>query len=452
MNSDSILKKLLDNSFEFIFTLYLLSGIIKSVILSNFGSSSWFDITIFSGGILTVFIIGNILTNGISFYFNGKIWRVISLLAFYLIAIISISYSPSKNYSIYKAFLFLTNVLAIISPFFHPNFKIYRFIKTIGVFAALIGVYSFIVYGFYFGVSTNVLGLTKKFYRSFYLDAGYILGLASILTLKLKSSKYKLILLNLSALLLWSSAARGPIIFTFISFLIYVSGISLDSGIKGFFQRILKRKETIFIILAVNTLIIITIYSTSFGSTVFNRTLYRFSVISPPNIENAILLGQQSADSDDPFSFHSDFDDSNDPSQSNIDRIEHYVYSWNMINKSWKTRFIGYGFGSYGLIKDGTDGRLYPHNIFLEIWFETGLLGLLPFLYFIIYGMFWTIKNNQQIVGIAVLYLLANTFKSYSLIDHRIIMGIMGIAIFVTAKQPAFKWLTLPNTGEAIQN
>lgn len=445
---NDILKKLLDSSFEFIFVVYLLSGIIKGIYLSKNWFDS-FDITLISGLALSFLIARNIIIHKPKTFISPKLWRISSLLLFYLIAILTILYSPSEYYGYYKAIIFLTNILAIISPFFFFRFNIYKFISFVAFFAVLIGIYSLIVYGFYFSFSENILGHSLKFYRGFYLDSGYLLGLATILTLKLRNFNFKAILLCTLILLLWASAARGPIIFTTFSILIYISAITLDYGVMGILKKLYPKRLFLLIVVGSNILLITGIYQTSFGSTILNRTLYRFSVIVPPNIEETANMAEQMAAGN---LSQQDLNFRNQPEQSNVDRIEHYVYSWNMINKSWKTRLLGYGFGSYGIIKDGTDGRLYPHNIFLEIWFETGLLGLLPFLHFIIYGMFWTLKNNQQIVGIAVLYLLANTFKSYSLIDHRIIMGIMGIAIFVTAKHPAFNWLVLPNTGGSKQN
>lgn len=434
------LSKLANNYFELIFAFYLLSGVLKGIYLSN-GWEMVIDFTLVSGATLCLLGGINIWSAGLQSFLNKKLWRILLLFVFYLIATLSISYSPSNHYAYIKAFLFLTNIVAIMSPIFHPNFRVNKFIKYFTITAVLIGIYSFIVYGFYFGNKSNILGLARKFYRGFYLDSGYILGLALILALKLNNSVLKVISINLLVILLWASAARGPIIFTFISILIYISAIGLDLGASKFLKRIFRNWQKIIALILVNVVVISIIYSSSFGATVFNRTLYRFSVIVPSDIEQTMLDAERNANGD--YMWGEDEEEGSLPSQSSINRLDHYIYSWNMINKTWKTQVIGHGFGSYGIIKTGKDQRLYPHNIFLEIWFETGIIGLVTFLFFMIQALLWTMKNNQHILGIAILYLLANTFKSYSLVDHRILMGIMGISMFIQVKRPAFNWLII---------
>ena len=38
---------------------------------------------------------------------------------------------------------------------------------------------------------------------------------------------------------------------------------------------------------------------------------------------------------------------------------------------------IGYGTGNYGFFYTGVDAKVYPHNLFVEILYENGILGLL---------------------------------------------------------------------------
>ncbi|MFT4752505.1 MAG: hypothetical protein ACI85Q_000036 [Salibacteraceae bacterium] len=436
------ISKLLDNSFELAFIVYLLSGIFKGIYLSK----NWlinFDLTLFSGLFLSFLIARNVILGKLA---NSKLnwnrlWRISPLLIFYLVSIISLYYSPSENYGLFKLFLFSTNILAIISPKFSIKFNLRKFVNMLAIASILVGGYSIIVYGFYFGVKENILGHTLKFYRGFYLDAGYILGLSSILILKLENRFKKAAFLNIILICLWGTAARGPIIFTVISLMIYLSALFIDYGTQNSFKYLFQRKKIILSLLLINTLLIFSVSQNKFGSIILKRTLYRFSVIVPSNLDQTIMSAM---DHSSEGGIDRQFEDEHHhPEQSNIDRIDHLIYSWNMINQSWNSRLFGHGIGSYGIIKTGKDIRLYPHNIFLEIWFETGLIGLVPFLFFLISALLWTLKNNQQVLGIAILYLLVNTFKSYSLVDHRILMGIIGISIFIQAKEPAFKWMII---------
>lgn len=74
--------------------------------------------------------------------------------------------------------------------------------------------------------------------------------------------------------------------------------------------------------------------------------------------------------------------------------------------------FLGAGVGNYGYLYTGKDIKVFPHNIFIEVLYENGLLGLIILLMIIYYG-FKKISNVKsdyecQFLFISFLYFLIN--------------------------------------------
>ena len=61
---------------------------------------------------------------------------------------------------------------------------------------------------------------------------------------------------------------------------------------------------------------------------------------------------------------------------SAMSRFDYISFSFDEIFGSIQGFFIGFGIGSFGVMYDGIDQRQFPHNIFIEAWFELGLIGL----------------------------------------------------------------------------
>jgi O-antigen ligase len=92
--------------------------------------------------------------------------------------------------------------------------------------------------------------------------------------------------------------------------------------------------------------------------------------------------------------------------------------------------FWGYGVGSYAYEKKHSDVLDYPHNLFLEVWFELGYIPLLIFL-FLFYRVYKNIDPHQCAWCMALyFYFILNVLKSSSLIDIRMMLGFY--AIFIT--------------------
>ncbi len=413
---------------EWLYAIYLTSGILKGVYLSK-GIDPGIDLTAITGGVL-IALMAKRLFRSYKVLLEQRTWvRVLPVFGFYLLCVLSLLYTPSEHYVYIKLGKFLTNFIALLYPMANRDFRVEKFTGTIILIATALGIYSIVVYGYYFTARGHVLGHDLHFYRSYYLDVGYLLGLAFILSLTIRNVRWKLIVANVILVLMWGTAARGPIIFVVLVYSLYLLYYFKTKG-KSYFMGVVSNvKKVIGVLVVVNAVFFIISFNNPFLSTVFKRTLYRFSLMVPDDMSKTIRMAQLEADNPELAAFMRQAE--MEKQQSNTARLEHYVYAVKMITKNTGRFLFGYGFGSYGIIKEGTDGRLYPHNIFLEIWFETGLLGVLIFVSFLFQVFYWTIKNERYIIGLAIIYLMLNTFKSYSLIDHRILMGVIGIGMFV---------------------
>ena len=89
---------------------------------------------------------------------------------------------------------------------------------------------------------------------------------------------------------------------------------------------------------------------------------------------------------------------------------------------------LGHGLGSYGFVVYGTDFRAYPHNGFLEIWFEAGIVGLILFIAFIMMGLFAAMNRNYVVLACIIIFLTLNFLKSSSLDELRLLFLICGFS------------------------
>jgi hypothetical protein len=87
----------------------------------------------------------------------------------------------------------------------------------------------------------------------------------------------------------------------------------------------------------------------------------------------------------------------------------------------------GTGIGSYSLLLLGKDEILYPHNIFLEIFSENGLIGLLLFFY-ILFLFFKSFQPN--IVHLLCLYYLISSLVSGDLPGNNNLFILLFLSLY----------------------
>lgn len=92
-------------------------------------------------------------------------------------------------------------------------------------------------------------------------------------------------------------------------------------------------------------------------------------------------------------------------------RVERYDFTWEMIKEKI---LLGYGFGSWPILYRGVDYIDYPHNILLEFWVETGIIGLSAFIIIVILALKGVSKANSSIQMVATFFILSLIMAMFS--------------------------------------
>ncbi len=376
---------------ELLFTLYLLSGIAK---------------------VFIKFFLGDGMAERNKIYIaRGSLPVITMLVIFYGWMIMSLLYTASSQYSYVKTFLFLTTLVAFLFPLTYKGFNFQRFVKyfiyTGSVFIVL---YLALVPRSYSAYMSENLEISGK-----YLDIGYLAALNVLLLLLLMPHlaikrwlKLGFIGINLAAVVI--TGARGPQVFMFIALFMYV--LSNPKIIFRFLGHLDLKKILIigisFIILAVG------LYKT-LGNYMDNieRNLQRLSLVT--DIESSSLSV----------------------------RFDQMYFAVASIFENAANFLFGSGIGSFGILYAGEDVRLYPHNMILETWFEMGVVGvIILLLFFLFYLKKIKIKSPSFFI---FFYLFLNSLKSSSLVDLRIMFGILAcMAVFTN-------YLKYSQNGECVK-
>ncbi|MDA7774812.1 O-antigen ligase family protein [Pseudomonadales bacterium] len=95
--------------------------------------------------------------------------------------------------------------------------------------------------------------------------------------------------------------------------------------------------------------------------------------------------------------------------------------------------FLGTGIGSYGALAYGSDTNIYPHNLFLEAWAESGLIGLLLFTISCLMTFRCALRSIDDRSGLIwfslLLFVSLNFLKSGGFIWTRDLYFMAGVAI-----------------------
>lgn len=301
-------------------------------------------------------------------WLNTRSTKIIFLnLLFVIMLSTSLIYTPSPNYGIRKIVGFILSSISImfISYFFineeKQRIRLYKFIYIIGL---LNGIFTFILvfqkYGMTFGlrgfgmIAVDELSLGGA---NFAISTGFgrrvgltiIFGLCLLLTQQRGKFKSMVAMtLPFLGILLLLSGSRGPI----ISFVMVILLLLIIIKKKRSKQRIL--------IMGFTCLVLFLLLLPFFGEgrdKIFNRFMH---MGSDRNVLNRFALYRSAIEL---FSRHS---------------------------------LIGVGVGGYSQIVS-SDVRLYPHNIFLEIMTELGIVGMSIFI-FILFSNIGLYKHLLKII------------------------------------------------------
>ncbi|RKN85659.1 O-antigen ligase family protein [Paenibacillus ginsengarvi] len=247
--------------------------------------------------------------------------------------------------------------------------------KWFAIAALLIYLYSVgldVVQG---GQYTNVIGRAAGFAEN-PNTGGYILVILIILSVNW--NEYKVmdgVMWIMTAIGIFATLSRGGIIIFSLAFALYVGFVAVSLGknrIKFLVKVSITTVAAFFIIYASSSFAnISTLYETSTGQTRFERV-------------QEMLNG----DSD---SIKSD---------SRVDLISTYI---NLIAES---PFVGHGTGFSGSLPVG------PHNLYLLVWTDYGLIGLLVLIYVLIrLLLFFVSKQNRAGIAFVLVFIVEGFFN-----------------------------------------
>ncbi len=119
--------------------------------------------------------------------------------------------------------------------------------------------------------------------------------------------------------------------------------------------------------------------------------------------------------------------------QLTTQRTDYYRASWEMLREH---PWLGVGFGGYSFTNDKRQRYLYPHNYFLEIGSETGLIGLVLFCVFLGLALWRSANVLRHQPGVAgwvavsmMVYAMIAGWVSYSMTYHAMLWVSFGLAL-----------------------
>jgi len=312
----------------------------------------------------------------------------------YSFILLSLTYTPSPTFSIEKSYLFSINILFFIYPLFLRRLNLQLQYKLFLFILLPLAIWFILFKTLYFSPLNSGYRLVNvRFYdiRRNYLGFGMCLCILTILQIHLK----KPVLIGIfSIVLLFGLGSRGALIFLLITLIIW----KWKSMVQRVMRFKLKKKALRILTIATLTLPIILI------------TQYQ-------RIADFLYLGV--------VRFQSLFRVSRD--QSLQGRFERISFAIEDIFSSFSTIFFGNGIGSFGILYTGTDVREYPHNIFLEVLFELGIVALILFCVFLFLPFLY---KRQMVFKVLVLYFLLNALKSGDLVGLWLLFFFIGLLVF----------------------
>lgn len=383
---------------EISFVLFLTSGNFKAAeFLESF---QIVDITMLFGIVTLTGIIIKYFKSKKDIYLPAKI--MIPYLILITVMFISLLYTASPIYGMYKFLKFATiTSFALFAPLFifdEPKtirrfFVYFIFISVVMVFGSLV---------------TEQTSSFRTAFGSNYLAMSRITGLACIIILtfflisesRMTKRLFWIILLAINLFGLLSSGGRGSVVATLV--VLVLSAIFLNVT-RSFDNRKYLDYYKIYIPLVIFSSFLLITYQPTF----FSNLLYRVqSVINLVDNSTSLRL---------------------DLFRTSINVILSPVYYLKGLG-------IG-GFSSYYIGYDEIRG-MYPHNIFLEIGAELGIIGLLSFSILIILSIIYLIKisnifdKNYYLYAFVffnlLTYMLLNSSISGDINDNRMLFTAIG--------------------------
>lgn len=302
------------------------------------------------------------------------------LLALFIMMMISLLYSSSSVYAKTKTITFIPVLFSFIYPAVMKDFKWKLFIKAIYYIIIPLSIW-FVYYRYFYWSPENSKGriLDDSFYDLLgsYLGLGFVLSLGVFVLIQRKKFIESILIL----LLIIALGARGPFVFCILTLLI----VYFKTIIIWFTQLKISLKTLNKVLIFFVGFLAIFIYKFKF----ITEKLYLYG------FDRFLAL------------FLSDKTD-----VSANKRIEVMSFAIENIFTNPLTILFGNGIGSFGVDFNGEDVKLNPHNIFIESWYELGLLGFLCVSMFLLAPFF--LKRNKVYLCF-ILFAFLDCLKSNNL-------------------------------------
>jgi len=274
-----------------------------------------------------------------------------SYLMLAIILLISLTYTSNLPYGVEKVVEFFTITgLAFLSPFFLLNTreKIERFFFFIVSMAVSLSA-SFVLFGLIFSLSKLI-----DIFGSNYVAVGHLTGMAIlIIAYYVEKNVLKNILVFFAITILLTamiiSGGKGPVI-SLVATMLIVSVFSIK--FVDSFKK-LQVKSVVFLQMVILLILVFSLIVSPAGTVLINRVIHFVDVWD---------LGGET-------------------------RVDALRLSVEMVKDH---PILGEGMGSFETewVKLGShDSFSYPHNIFLEVWSEAGILALLLFVSILFLGI-----------------------------------------------------------------
>ncbi|MFD0621026.1 O-antigen ligase family protein [Paenibacillus sp. GCM10027629] len=394
-------------SFEMLFILFLFAGVFKSD-----PRFAWIpiDLTLLMM-VLTILLGFWIMLKSNLYVERTAILFGIAYLAFALFAIVSLLWTPGVIYATDKATKMITLVgwssIGSAWVIAQDPIRVARFQKALLLFAVWIAFEGVLVYmqngngGF-----VNVMGGT-------YLGAGQIIGLGAIVSLcygllskgSIGGNLVSFLVLGLCLFQLLVGGGRGP----FLAFI--VSCVMLMPYMLSVRRNRLYIQRFALVLMLFMSVLVLSAWAWSQSGSP-PQTLSRLELLLP----GSDGIGSSAA--------------------TRVNNADDAIQLW------MNHPFIGNGIGSWPILTKMDDFRDYPHNLFVEVLVELGIVGILLLLILLSYSIRSIVliyreplSQTMIVLVMMAIYMLFNVFVSGDMPDNRVFFAAMGLLMAVHSRE-----------------
>ncbi len=375
-----------------LFWLLLSSGPLKSVFI-YLGIA--FDLTL----ITFVLVFFDVLFTGVlrfkQIHISTKQWFYsATLLVFYLFWAVSLIYTKSTGFGYEKVYLFLPCLLSFFYGLFVKKIDFELLFKLYLYIFLPISVWFLLGRNFYY-TPNSIVTTSFELIKTNYLNFGVGVSLFVLLAQYLKKKWFYSLV---GFVIVLGLGSRGALLFLVLVILVW--------KFKKWAQLILfdlkiRKQRLPFVLFSF-------LLTLALGITFHKNIIGIISV----GIDRFSRLGDFSKDI---------------PSLERIDRL---AYALKQIFGSAQTFFIGNGIGSFGILYNGIDAREYPHNIFVEAWFELGIIGFVFLLALMTLPLIFKFRKDTLFFILAFVYLFLNALKTGDMVSIWTVYTFIGAIIF----------------------